>query len=72
METIVKVKRICIENLKNVGYGEVHVDTDFETLTQADVVGLYGQNGSGKTAIVNAFEILKGLVSSRVSVRKLP
>ena len=48
METIVKVKRICIENLKNVGYGEIHVDTGFDTLTQADVVGLYGQNGSGK------------------------
>lgn len=72
METVVKVKRICIENLKNVGFGEIHVDTGFDTLTQADVVGLYGQNGSGKTAIVNAFEILKGLVSSSVSVRKLP
>ncbi|WP_413363853.1 AAA family ATPase [Lysinibacillus sp. 3P01SB] len=72
METIVKVQRLVIENMKNVEYGEVRVQSNFETLTQSNVVGLYGQNGSGKTTVVDAFELLKRLISSGGVTRKLP
>ena len=72
METVVKVQRIVLENMKNVEFGEIHVQTDFQTLVHANVVGLYGQNGSGKTTVVDAFELLKRLISSGGVTRKLP
>ncbi len=72
METIVKVQRLIIENMKNVEFGQIQVQADFETLTRSNVVGLYGQNGSGKTTVVNAFELLKRLISSGGITKKLP
>ncbi|MFF5996613.1 AAA family ATPase [Lysinibacillus sp. KU-BSD001] len=72
METIVKVERIVIENLKNVAFGEIQLHVDFKHMRKANVMGLYGQNGSGKTTVVNAFELLKILLSSAVTEEKLP
>ncbi|WP_431028185.1 AAA family ATPase [Lysinibacillus sp. LZ02] len=72
METIVKVERIVIENLKNVVFGEIQLHVDFKNMRKANVMGLYGQNGSGKTTVVNAFELLKILLSSAVMPEKLP
>lgn len=69
---IIKIKKMNIQNLRNVRQGEIKLSVNFETFLQATVVGLYGQNGSGKTTIVDAFGILKTLISGWFTEGKLP
>jgi len=64
MKNIVRITNVKITNLKNVKYGEFHTNSTFKTLEKADVIGFYGQNGSGKTAAVEAFNLLKTLLSA--------
>lgn len=55
---IVRIESITIENFKNVTQGTL----DFENKRKeykASVLGLYGQNGSGKTALIDAILLLK-------------
>ena len=70
--TIIKIKKIKIQNLRNVRHGEIVLSVNFETFLKANVVGLYGQNGSGKTTIVDAFGLLKSLISGWMTEVKLP
>ena len=54
----VRIENITIENFKNVQNGAL----DFENRRKnyrASIVGLYGQNGSGKTALIDALQLLK-------------
>ncbi|MDM5352772.1 AAA family ATPase [Lysinibacillus sphaericus] len=69
---IIKVKKINIKNLRNVRHGEIILAVNFETFLKANVVGLYGQNGSGKTTIVDVFGLLKTLISGWLAEVKLP
>ncbi len=64
MTSIVRVVNVEINNLKNVKKGQFHTNSSFSTLEKADVIGFYGQNGSGKTAIVDAFKLLETLLSA--------
>lgn len=60
----VRIKSIKIKNLKNVNYGNL----DFENPKKeykASILGLYGQNGSGKTALIDALELLRLALSGR-------
>lgn len=63
MDNIIRVKSVLINNLKNVKKGEFKTNSSFGK-READVVGFYGQNGSGKTAVVDAFSLLKTLLYS--------
>lgn len=69
---IIKIKKIKLKNLRNVRHGEVTLAVSFESFLHANVVGLYGQNGSGKTTIVDAFGLLKTLISGWLAEVKLP
>lgn len=70
MNTIVRIKKIEIENLKNIKHGEICGNSSFEKFDTIDIVGVYGQNGTGKTALVEAFLILRDLlVCDRLPVR---
>ena len=55
-----KLKRLTIEHIKNVDYGSIklHDSNGF-----INVLGIYGQNGSGKTTIVDAMEVLQHLIN---------
>ncbi|WP_331654767.1 AAA family ATPase, partial [Anaerosporobacter sp.] len=61
---IVRIIKSELENFKNVRYGEIkymnyrNVERDAK-IENHDIVGIYGQNGSGKTAMIEAFDILK-------------
>lgn len=59
---IIKVKRVTLENFKNVENGTIKTNVTFDNLTEGNVIGVYGQNGSGKTALVEAFKILNNLL----------
>ena len=51
------LKRILLENFKNVKRGEIFLVRKDEN--GACIAGIYGQNGSGKTAIIEALVMLK-------------
>ena len=60
MEPIIRILEVELENFKNVGKGKITFPTSQNLSTEnADIIGLYGQNGSGKTAMVEAFNVLK-------------
>ena len=61
---IVRVEEIELENFKNVKHGSFQMPSALKKETDAaDILGIYGQNGSGKTAVIDAFCILQGLLS---------
>lgn len=64
----IKVKSLRVINIKNVkhGYIEFHKQQKINHVT-----GVYGQNGSGKTALVDAFEILRSLMRGKKMDNKI-
>ena len=68
---IVRINKIVLNNFKNVKMGVVEMPAynGKELFSKkADVLGLYGQNGSGKTSVVEALRFVKMLLSGE----KLP
>lgn len=65
MESIVRLASLKICNIKNVRDGQIIMPNtcrkqlDFRN---AEVLGLYGQNGSGKTAIIDTLYYLQGIM----------
>lgn len=61
----VRICQIEIKGFKNTKYGlaemPLAVDKDFFT-RKADILGIYGQNGSGKTALIEAMEFIQILL----------
>lgn len=56
---MVRIRQIDLANVKNVRHGSISFkDTSFGSC----VTGIYGQNGSGKTAVVDALACLKTLM----------
>ncbi len=61
-ERYIRIQQISLKNFKNVKSGTI----DFSSYKnnnifskKSDLIGLYGQNGSGKTALIEALWILK-------------
>lgn len=48
----VRIENIILENFKNVKYGEINLENK-KSDYKASILGLYGQNGSGKTALID-------------------
>lgn len=57
-DSIVRINSINISNFKNVVNGKLSFINPYKDY-EASVLGLYGQNGSGKTALVEAFQVLR-------------
>ncbi len=55
---VVRIESITIENFKNVTQGIIEFENKRKTY-KASILGLYGQNGSGKTALIDAIQLLK-------------
>lgn len=61
---LVRIMGIRITNLKNVSSGEISFTDDPEN-SNANMLGLFGQNGSGKTVLIDALKILKYVLSGK-------
>ncbi len=62
--SIVRFRRISINNLKNVKHGEVSF-LNPRRPDGASILGMYGQNGSGKSALIDALEIIQQCMTGR-------
>ena len=61
---VVRIIKSELQNFKNVKYGEVKYMNygcvqKYGEIQKKDIVGIYGQNGSGKTALIESMDILK-------------
>ncbi len=64
-ETIVRLSSLRLHNIKNVVDGTITMpNTTKKILTAegAEILGIYGQNGSGKTAVVDALYFLQKIM----------
>lgn len=64
----VRIKQITINDFKSVNHGLVTLNSgqSFVSMgTEPDILGLYGQNGSGKTALVDALHIINYAISGK-------
>lgn len=64
MNTITRLESIEIRNFKNVEYGRLQFESSKKGY-QSSILGIYGQNGSGKTVLINALELLKFILSGK-------
>ena len=62
--SIVRIKSITIKNFKNVIEGKISFENNRKNY-KASILGLYGQNGSGKTALIDALSLLKYILSGQ-------
>ncbi len=62
----VRIQKIELENFKSVAHGELVFSCGRKIVpqdTESDILGIYGQNGSGKTAVIESIAILKRAMS---------
>ena len=57
-DAVVRLESIEIKNFKNVCHGKISFENSRKPY-DASILGLYGQNGSGKTALIDAIALLK-------------
>lgn len=65
----IRIQKIVMDNFKSVNHGEVtfHCGKHFVPYdTKSDILGVYGQNGSGKTSLVEALAILRYVMRGAV------
>lgn len=60
----IRIDSVVIKNFKNVNYGEIDFSQK-KSMLSANVLALYGQNGSGKTALIDFLGIVKRAISGR-------
>lgn len=62
----VRIKKVELSNFKGVKYGVLEFNCSKESIpynTKSDILGIYGQNGSGKSSLVDALMIIRDLLS---------
>ena len=67
---LVRIIKSKLINFKNVEFGEIRYMNYSSVekkgkIEKNDIVGIYGQNGSGKTAMVEALDILKYILGGQ-------
>ncbi len=64
----VRIKKFVINNFKCVEHGEITLCCGkkfVEAGTKSDILGLYGQNGSGKSALIEAIRVMQFAMTGR-------
>lgn len=62
-KAIIRIEKISLCNIKNVVDGSISLNKVGEDTFGASIIGIYGQNGSGKTALIWAIELIKDAIS---------
>ncbi|EXG84201.1 AAA domain [Clostridium sp. ASBs410] len=74
VQTTVRISEIELKGFKNTQYGRIIMPSagnkDYFSKT-ADILGIYGQNGSGKTAVIEAMEFVQTLLTGRPLSREV-
>ncbi len=65
----VRIDKINIQNFKNVGCGTICFENRRKGY-RTSILGVYGQNGSGKTALIDAIALLKIVLCGRTVPKK--
>lgn len=67
MNKYIRLTSVEIKNIKNVKYGKIDlpIESNIDKNGLSNVFGIYGPNGSGKTALITAIDILKKVVSGQ-------
>ena len=60
-QNVIRLVAIEINNIKNVKYGRLELSKS----RKGSILGIYGQNGSGKTVVVDCMVLLKCLFSGK-------
>ena len=64
MSKHVRLEYITLKDFKNVRYGTIPMPSIVtKDRHSADMVGIYGQNGSGKTAVIEALEFIDKMMT---------
>ena len=63
-EKLIRLTKITVHNFKNVINGELSFENNRKNYN-ASLLGLYGQNGSGKTALIDVIELLQHALCGR-------
>lgn len=62
----VRLEKVELRCFKNICHGEVSFLGRRSLISETpDILGVYGQNGSGKTALINSLSVLKFLLTGR-------
>ncbi len=67
-DALVRICEIKLEGFKNTQYGLVQMPsalTGSVFSQKSDILGIYGQNGSGKTAVIEAMDFVQRLLMGR-------
>lgn len=65
MESIVRLASLSISNIKNVKNGQIMMSNAYRkqlSAKKAEILGIYGQNGSGKTAVIDTLYYLQRIM----------
>ena len=65
MKDIIRLRNIYLENFKNIDKGKLGFSENNKKNRFSDILGIYGQNGSGKTAVIEALDLFKNVLSGR-------
>lgn len=59
---MIRLTSLELRNFKNIGEGNISLSSwKKHPFPSSDVIGIYGQNGSGKTSVVQALAVLKDI-----------
>jgi energy-coupling factor transporter ATP-binding protein EcfA2 len=64
-DSLVRICAIELKGFKNIEYGLIEMASTLNKAffsTKSDILGIYGQNGSGKTAIIEAMGFIQNLL----------
>ena len=69
-KSLVRITESRLENFKNVAYGDIkyvyYSNAEYRAeIKGSDINGIYGQNGSGKTAIIESLDIVQHVMSGK-------